>query len=219
MHDSHIITSQDHVLLLYCISPEMRQAEVAHNELKWRHVCGVSGPLRGQDHLLDKTSQLKICLSACQSILIKKNKKRQKDKCVLTWLLFPGAQSVLLLTEKVASIIQHTADTAPLMLNSKTMRPWSALPADMRLNDAYNSFLNDRIFNEGTASEISSINKTYYAFSQDFPKQSIPLLRLTDSEERLRTCLSLKQSSRAAADEWTHKGRALLRTTRACQAT
>lgn len=52
----------------------------------------------------------------------------------------------------------------------------------MRSNDAYNSFLNDRIFNEGTASEISSINKTYYAFSQDFPKQeNIPLLRLTDT--------------------------------------
>ncbi len=55
MHDSHIITSQDHVLLLYCVSSEMCQAEEAHNELKWTHVCGVSGPLRGQGHLLDKT--------------------------------------------------------------------------------------------------------------------------------------------------------------------
>lgn len=49
------------------------------------------------------------------------------------WLFFQvtkGAQYILLLTEKVALIIQHTADTAPLMLNSKTMRSWRALHAD-----------------------------------------------------------------------------------------
>lgn len=54
-------------LLLYCISPEMCQAEVAHNELKWRHVCGVSGPLRGQGHLLEKTiKELSINTSTTQ---------------------------------------------------------------------------------------------------------------------------------------------------------
>lgn len=127
------------------------------------------------DPLGDKVIFLRRQLKSCQLI-----HQQHKDKCVLTWLLFPGAQSVLLLTEKVALIIEHTADTAPLMLNIKTMRSWSAPPADMRSTDADNSFLNDRIFNEGTASEISSINKSYYSFSQDFPKQNIPLLRLTD---------------------------------------
>ncbi len=101
------------------------------------------------DKVIFLTRQLKSCLSLCQLI-----QQQQRDKCILTWLLFPGAQSVLLLTEKVASIIEHTADTAPLMLNSKTMRSWSALPADMRSTDAFSSFLNDRIFNEGTGSEI-----------------------------------------------------------------
>lgn len=96
----------------------------------------------------------------------KSTARLQKDKytsAFLTWLLFQshnkGSPTVLLLTEKVASIIQHTADTAPLMLNSKTMRSWSALPADTRSNDAYNSFLNDRIFNEGAASVIKLIKR------------------------------------------------------------
>lgn len=150
MHDSYIITSQDHVLLVYCISPEMCQAEVAHYKLKWRHVWGVSGPLMGQDHLDKTTEDLSFCMSINTDTFFLKTSAVK---------LVPGAQTVLLLTEKVASIIQHITDTAPLMLNSKTMRSWSALSADMRSNDAYKSFLNDKIFNEGIAYEISSIKK------------------------------------------------------------